>query len=602
MVDPVRLELTWPNKERFLLAPKDEAGKPVWVERDHPAAHEVRVAAMADTVGEVPSDPHAGNLLFTGDSLAALRALRDTPEFAAHYRGKVKLVYIDPPFNTGQTFTHYDDWMEHSTWLSFMRDRLLLIKDLLARDGVLWLHLDSFEVHRMRCLLDEIFGSTNHLGTVVWQRTSAKSLARKTMGAMHEQLLVYGATDAATLRSLYLPLDEEYVRKRYTNVDERGRYDTGDLTATSYRPHLDSGKPWRGHDPSARRRCWAVPTAPLLEVGLTKDDLDALTMREKLDALDEHGYIHWPAGGGFPRFKKYADKAKGRAIGDLWTDITVINSQAGERTGFSTQKPEALLRRVIDMTTEPGDIVLDCFGGSGTTAAAAHKMGRRWVSAEILDSTVKEFIGPRLAKVVAGQDAGGITEVVEWTGGGGFTHVEVAPSLYEVIDAGHVDGGGQVGGEGSPLVLLGDGVEESTFARAMAAQLGFFYEPQPPFAGRSGAMRLATSVAPVGVEEAASIIGALGSGERVTLVAVALLDGVEDLVASTSRGSVVLKAPRDVLTDATRRRTARLAAASRAEVAARESDVSAVDGATASRDDTTDPTDPADTTPVEVAR
>lgn len=148
--------------------------------------------------------------------------------------------------------------------------------------------------------------------------------------------------------------------------------------------------------------------------------------------------------------------------------------------------------------------------------------------------------------------------------------MDIAPSLYEVLGATHVEGVGEVGADGPGLVLLGDGVEESTFARAMAAQLGFFYDPQPPFAGRQGAMRLATSVAPVGAEEAVAIIGELGDGERVTLVATALLDGVEDLVASSSRGSVVLKAPRDVLTDATRRRTARLAAASRAQVAAVE--------------------------------
>ena len=473
--------------------------------------------------------------------------MRDTPEFARHYRGKVKLVYIDPPFNTGQTFTHYDDWMEHSTWLSFMRDRLLLIKDLLARDGTLWLHLDNFEVHRMRCLLDEVFGSTNHLGTVVWQRTSAKSLARKTMGTMHEQILVYGATEAASLYPLYLPPEESYVARRYTNVDDRGRYDTGDLTATSHRPHLDSGQPWRGHDPSVRRRCWAVPTAPLLDAGLTEAEMSAMTMREKLDALDEHGYVHWPGAGGFPRFKKYAHKAKGRAVGDLWTDITVINSQAGERTGFSTQKPEALLRRVIEMATKPGDIVLDCFGGSGTTLAAAHKMGRRWVGVEVLPETVKEFIAPRLEHIIDGTDTGGITTAVGWAGGGGYTQVELYESLYEVLPDG--------------LVLMRDDIDATTFARASAAQLGFTYDTVSPFCGNLNGMRLAALPGAVGVEEATHILSHLEPGERLTLVAGSVLPGVEELVTTSARGSLVLKAPRDVLTPATRRRTARQEAA-----------------------------------------
>lgn len=111
-----RLELLWPGKDKFLLVPKDEAGKPVWVERDHPAASEVRLSDFTGKVGEVPDDPYAANLLFTGDSLDVLRILCEVPEYRSHYRGKIRLVYIDPPFNTGQAFEHYDDWMEHSTW------------------------------------------------------------------------------------------------------------------------------------------------------------------------------------------------------------------------------------------------------------------------------------------------------------------------------------------------------------------------------------------------------------------------------------------------------------------------------------------------------
>ncbi|WP_306513084.1 site-specific DNA-methyltransferase [Janibacter hoylei] len=540
-MDPVRLELTWPNKDKFLLAPKDDEGKPVWVSPSHPAAHEIRIATLGESVGEVP-DPYAGNLLFMGDSFDALRVMCEAPEFARHYRGKVQLVYCDPPFNTGQTFAHYDDWMEHSTWLSFMRARLLLIKQLLRRDGTVWLHLDNFEVHRMRCLLDEVFGASNHLATVIWQRTSAKSLARNTMGAMHEQILVYGNSETATLHPVFLPLEDAYVAKRYTNVDDRGRYDTGDLTATSYRPHLDSGKPWRGHDPSARRRCWAVPTAPLLEAGLTAADLEQLTMREKLDVLDEHGYIHWPPSGGFPRFKKYAHKARGRAVGDLWTDITVINSQAVERTGFSTQKPEALLKRVLEMATTPGDIVLDCFAGSGTTAAAAHKMGRRWVTMEVLPQTAKDFIAPRLTSVVDGTDSGGITPLVGWAGGGGFTQVTIEDSLYKVVD--------------DSLVLIRD-VDDETFARSAAAQLGFTYAPDHPFHGDRGQLRLVAVNGTVGPEEAQFFASHLRPGERLTLVATSVLPGVEEALVGAARGSTTLKAPRDLLTAATRRMTRR---------------------------------------------
>jgi len=540
-VSRARLELVWPGKDQFLLIPKDDNGKPVWVDRDHPAASEVRVADFVGTVGETDDEhPHADNLLFIGDSLDVLRILCEVPEFRQQYRGKIKLIYIDPPFNTGQTFDDYDDWMEHSTWLSFMRERLLLLRDLLAPNGVMWLHLDNFESHRMRCLLDEIFGAGQHLASVVWQRTSAKSLARKTLGTMHETIHVYGASEQASLKSVYLPLADEYVAKRFTNSDSRGVYDAGDLTASSFRPHLDSGKPWRGHDPSERRRCWAVPRSPLEEIGLTEVEIETLTMREKLDVLDKHGYIHWPDAGGFPRFKKYLHKAKGRAVGDLWTDITVINSQAAERTGFSTQKPEALIERILLMSTEPGDLVLDCFAGSGTTAAAAHKLNRRWITSEILPATADSFILPRLKAVVSGEDTGGISKSAEWSGGGGFRTVKVGPSMYEDTPFG---------------VVLSEWATNGRFARAVAGQLGFEWQADDaaPFCGVRGRMRLAVLDGAVGEEEVRQIVGALDDKQRVTIVAKSILPGAETALAEVSKGSRIRKAPRDLLTSGARR-------------------------------------------------
>ncbi|MCB0969651.1 MAG: site-specific DNA-methyltransferase, partial [Ilumatobacter sp.] len=190
-VTEARLELVWPGKDKFLLVPKDTDGKPVWVERDHPAASEVRLADFTDVVGDVPEDPYAANLLFTGDSLDVLRILCEVPEYRSIYRGKVKLVYIDPPFNTGQAFEHYDDWMEHSTWLSFMRERLLLIRDLLAPDGSVWVHLDDAEQHRMRLLMDEVFGAANCRGSVIWRAADTGNYDAKTFSMDHNQVHVY---------------------------------------------------------------------------------------------------------------------------------------------------------------------------------------------------------------------------------------------------------------------------------------------------------------------------------------------------------------------------------------------------------------------------
>jgi adenine-specific DNA-methyltransferase len=187
-----RLELVWPNKDKFLLSPQDENGKPVWVERTHPAAREVRLPEFTEAVGEVNDErPESDNLLFVGDSLDALRILNESPAFRREYRGKVKLIYIDPPFNTGQTFAHYDDWMEHSTWLSFMRDRLLLMKELLSPDGSIWVHLDDVEQHRMRSLLDEVFGSEQFVTNIVWQKADSPRMDAQQFSSSHDTICVY---------------------------------------------------------------------------------------------------------------------------------------------------------------------------------------------------------------------------------------------------------------------------------------------------------------------------------------------------------------------------------------------------------------------------
>jgi adenine-specific DNA-methyltransferase len=244
-----RLELTWTNKHRHLLSHED--GSYEWTEPGDYRVAEVRLLHNVTTVGETYPDRHRtphrtrDNLLVRGDALHALTSLSSIPEFRDEYLGKVKLVYIDPPFNTGQAFRQYDDGLEHSVWLTMLRDRLVQIRRLLHPSGTVWLHLDNMEVHRARCVLDEVFGASNYLATVIWQRTTAKSLARRTMGTMHESILVYAASEEAVLRTLYRPPTDSYLARRYTQEDDRGRYDTGDLTASSHRPHLDSGKPWR---------------------------------------------------------------------------------------------------------------------------------------------------------------------------------------------------------------------------------------------------------------------------------------------------------------------------------------------------------------------
>jgi adenine-specific DNA-methyltransferase len=531
MVPSDRLTLSWIGKNQALI--RTPSGGFEWVRRDDPRVTEVRLLHDFDAVGNTRRGAAADNLLILGDCYDALRALGRIPEYAALHRGRIAQIYIDPPFNTGQAFTAFDDALEHSVWLTMMRDRLRLLHDLLAPVGTIWVHLDSTEVHRCRCLMDDEFGPGNYLATVVWQRTSTKSLARRTMGTMHEQILVYGASDAAGLRPLFLPLEEAYQARRFSHADARGTYDAENLTAGYYRPHLDSGKPWRGFDPSARRRCWAVPSSVLAEIGLSEETIMSLSMREKLDAMDAAGYISWPdKPGGFPRYKKYLSRTKGRSVGDLWTDINVINSQALERTGFPTQKPEALLRRIIDMGSRPGDIVLDCFAGSGTTAAVAHKMGRRWIAVELEPATFGNYTLPRLTRVVNGADRGGITEAVRWAGGGGFRVVKVADSILEPKDG---------------LILLSERATNGEFALAVCPQIGFSIVPDPPFIGRKGMQRLAVLDGVADEETIRAVVSRLNDGEVAVVVAKAATREAEATLARLSPGSRLRNAPQDIL-------------------------------------------------------
>lgn len=481
-----KIELVWPNKDKFLLMPRDADGKPVWVDPTHPAAAEVRLARFTGAVGDLPDadeaeDPYADNLLFTGDSLDVLRVLAQVPEFAEHYAGKVKLVYIDPPFNTGQTFDHYDDWLEHSTWLSFMRDRLYLIKDLLAPDGTVWVHLDDVEQHRMRLLLDEVFGAGCFVTEVTWQKKykAGNSIA---IHSVTNPILVYSRTRGWRRSRGLPPLTEQTDKYRNSDGDPRGRWR---LTHTGERTYLDD----------------------LLAKG---------AMPTNLWTYDVSGH----------------------------TETGTKESRALFGSSFDTPKPEVLLQRVIHIASNPGDIVLDCFAGSGTTGAVAHKMGRRWVLAEDKPAVVGKFTRVRLSKVVRGEDGGGVSAAEAWTGGGGFRTLSLAPSMYEVGPGG--------------VALLSAEATSGDFAQAVAGQLGFAFAPDGLLCGRLGRMRLAVVDGAVGQPQLEAVVAALREGEKVTVVARVVLPGAEAWLREVSPGSRLRKAPRDVLGAAVRPRRARV--------------------------------------------
>ena len=478
-------------------------------------------------------DRSKDNLLFTGDSIDTLRVLTQNPEFRTEYRGTVRCVYIDPPFNTGQTFAHYDDWMEHSTWLSFMRDRLLIIRELLAADGSVWVHLDDVEQHRMRMLLDEIFGQDNFIATVVWKKADSPRNSARYLSVDQDYIHVY-ARNAEVWRPNRLPRTAE-TDAAYSNPDNdpRGPWAPGDPFANKpyslglYQVTGPTGNTF-GPPPG---RYWRVS-------------------QDKFEELDRTGQIWWRGGGeARPRIKRYLAEVGELVPRTAWdyTDVGSNGTSSRELRKlfpgvavFATPKPEGLIERVLTIASAPGDVVLDCFAGSGTTAAVAHKMGRRWVTSEILENTVRDFTAPRLRKVVANEDAGGVTESAGWSGGGGFRTVQVGRSMYEVADNG--------------MVLLADWATNGLFARAVAAQLDFDFEPDAaPFCGRRGRMRLAVLDGAVGPEEVQDLVGQLAETERLTLVAKVVLAGAEETLAAMSKGSRIRKAPRDILADGARR-------------------------------------------------
>jgi adenine-specific DNA-methyltransferase len=505
-VSGVRLELNWPNKDKFLLVPKNEHGKPVWVERTHPAAHEVRLTAFAGEHGVVnDKNPYADHLLFTGDSLDVLRVLNEVPEFHTEYRGKIRLIYNDPPFNTGRAFTHYDDWMEHSTWLSLMRDRLLLMKELLAPDGSIWMHLDDGEAHRMRCLLDEIFGAGNFVAEVSWRSTDSSSNNAKGFAKDHNSILVYGKQ--ANWRPNQLPDSEKSGHYKNPNGDPRGPwYDGRDVQNPKLRPNLmynvetPSGKIIK-HPKNGWR--WS---------------------RETLDEKLASGEVFFNSNETAIKRISYLWEQEGLPPSDYWYRIEETGSSRGAKNHlktlfpsyltpdlFDTPKPELLMQKILMVGSNAGDIVLDVFGGSGATAAVAHKMGRRWITAEILPETVEAFTLPRLEKVINGEDAGGMVLLAEWATNG-------------------------------------------KFAKAVAAQLGFGFEfAAAPFCGSRNRMRLAVIDGVLGSEEVREIASYLTEGERVTIVAKVVLPGAEEALAGLAKGSRIRKAPRDLLIDSQRR-------------------------------------------------
>ena len=383
-----------------------------WVGKDNPPNVEPRILLREKNFDY--GDANTENILIHGDNLLALKSLEQ--DFA----GKIKCVYIDPPYNTGAAFEHYDDNLEHSIWLNFMAARLKILKNLLRNDGSIWISVDDDEQAYLKILCDEIFGRNNFVCNVIWEKKYSPQNDAKWLSDSHDFILVY-AKEKNIWRPNLLPRTEE-MNARYKNPDNdpRGVWTSGDISVKTYSKSCDypitlpSGRivnPPAGY-------CWRFSKEKFQEM------------------ISENRIWFGETGNNVPRVKRFLSEVQGGSVSKtIWKREEVGDNQDAKKevkifnseTVFATPKPEKLLERILTLATNPGEIVLDSFLGSGTTAAVAHKMGRRWIGIE-LEKTCYTHCIPRLKKVIDGEQ-GGISKNVNWKGGGGFKFFELAPTL-----------------------------------------------------------------------------------------------------------------------------------------------------------------------------
>lgn len=652
-----QLELTWYNKDRALIPTADGRYGYTWVHPTDPRYCETRRFIIDDEYlgQQAPKHsrkhyseradypPQTDNLLITGDSGDVLEALTRVPELRAKYAGEIKCIYIDPPFNTGElTFGNYDDNLEHSIWLTMVRDRLQHMHSLLKNDGVIWVHLDDHENHRMRVLLDETFGPGNFMAEVVWQKADSP---RRGDGFSVDQdtIVVYRKSDAFEPKKTKRTAEDN---ARFANPDDDplGPWADGDpsgnhgdghggmcyaiqnpITGEMMRP--PRGANWR----YSQRRIFAALNmwAPYRYENLHDADWRADNegvAREKasddvcaivLDATIEEARqsvetarsmkplpeILIRSTGGLGR-KGYIPP-EGNNARTWWTNDEVGHNRTAKseikklfpgKSPFATPKPERLLERIIEISTNPGDMVLDVFAGAGTTAAVAQKTGRRWITCELLDKTVDTYTLPRLRKVISGEDDGGITTtegthiladgvtlpnkmtiaeavkltrllnkatkdnerweddetlaelkamvktkktptLINWRGGGGFRTAHLSPACFDYDP--------QLG----ITTLTKDADDDiDTLIGAIAGHRGFRLTPGEYFHGISGRNRLLVTRTPVDEDFVAEVASHLAEGELMTIASTVVLDGARAAARKTRRGSRILHIPHDLFT------------------------------------------------------
>lgn len=419
-----------------------------WIGKDEQPQVEPRI--LLHDPSKDYGDPDANNMLIHGDNLLALKALEQ------QFAGQVKCIYIDPPYNTGSAFEHYDDNLEHSIWLNLMQARLKIMHTLLSQEGSIWVTLDDNEVFYCKIMMDEIFGRNNFVGSIAWEKADSPKMDPKFFSTSHDLILVY----AKNINEFIMNKEfSDEIPEHYNKTDEKGRkyylkpmrVMGGNVSESLYYPMIaPDGTEVYPISSKGQKTCWRW---------------------SKKKTEDESDRIEWVNGknGWSLYFRIYADSRKGTPIRTVWhhedagsnrTSKSEINALFGTKT-FATPKPEKLILKVINAASNEGDLVLDSFLGSGTTVAVAHKMGRKWIGIELGDHCYTHC-KPRLDKVIDGEQ-GGVSKAVNWQGGGGYKFYELAPTLI-VKDK-----------YGNPV--FSDKYNPTMLAAAVAKINGFVYAP-----------------------------------------------------------------------------------------------------------------------------
>ncbi len=435
MTKKQKLELTWLGKE---VLPKVEPR--ILLEVPDISFHASKKIGEHDIFN---------NVLIHGDNLLALKALEND------FSGKVKCIYIDPPFNTGAAFEHYDDGVEHSTWLNLMHKRFLIFRNLLREDGVIFVHLDDIESAYAKVVMDEVFGRANYLNTINTTTNAASGFkaTSSTIFSTANQIIAFAknknlfsfkrvyfekAYDKAYSKYLF-NRNEHYSNWKWTNLSDVFCEKNDFANAAAAKKELGEGF-------DSELAQFAIENASSVFRTAAIGGGAAIKRKETIQKSKiERGVVHVHPNEDVDNFYilngeqfVFYDarlveidgiKVPGEIITDIWTDIPYTGIANEGAVEFKNgKKPEALLKRIFEMSTIEGDIVLDSFGGSGTTGAVAHKMGRRWIMVELGDHCLSHII-PRLQRIISGEDTSGVTSSVNWKGGGGFRYYKLAPSL-----------------------------------------------------------------------------------------------------------------------------------------------------------------------------